>query len=53
MNDNQGALEDYTKAISLDPENADLYKQRSEVYRRLNEPEKAKADANKAIELSR
>ncbi|MGK7886641.1 MAG: tetratricopeptide repeat protein [Crocosphaera sp.] len=53
MNDNQGALEDYTKAISLDPERADLYKQRSEVYRRLNEPEKARSDANKAMELSR
>ncbi|MDJ0578701.1 serine protease [Crocosphaera sp.] len=53
MNDTQGALEDYTKAISLDPENADLYKERSEVYRRLNEPEKAREDANKAIELSR
>ncbi|MGK7942372.1 MAG: tetratricopeptide repeat protein [Crocosphaera sp.] len=54
MKDNQGALEDYTKAIRLDPETATakFYQQRSTVYRRLNQPQKAIADASKVIELT-
>ncbi len=44
-------LEDYTKAIELDPDYADAYYERSRVLREAKEPEKAKGDLDKAISL--
>src|SRR5690606_25807377 len=38
------ALEYYTKAIEINPNNPDNYSLRSMVYKELNEPEKAAAD---------
>jgi tetratricopeptide (TPR) repeat protein len=46
------AIEDYNKAIKLDPRYARAYYNRGNAYRDLKEPEKAIEDYNKAIELN-
>lgn len=45
------ALKDYSKAISLEPNNATYYVYRANLYQGLKEPEKAKADELKAKAL--
>jgi tetratricopeptide (TPR) repeat protein/AraC-like DNA-binding protein len=47
----ENAIQDYTKAIELDPTNAKYYFSKSEVHRALEEYEKARADIAKAFEL--
>ena len=44
-------LDDYTKAIGLDPEFADAWYERARVWREQKDAEKAKADLNEAIKL--
>jgi len=45
------ALDDFNKAISINPKNARFYSDRSSVYLALGETEKAKADLEKSVEL--
>ena len=49
--DYEGAIEAYTMAIRLCPNNASIYDSRGVVYLRKNQDTKALADLNKAIEL--
>ena len=49
--DNQGAIEDYTKAIELKPDYAKAYNNRGIAHKALKDYQKAIADYNKAIEL--
>ncbi len=49
--DKEGALEDYSISISLDPDYAYAYMNRGRMYDLLGEKEKAKADYLKGIEL--
>ena len=46
------AVEDYSKAISLKPEDGDYYNSRAEAYLALGELENAKADIEKAVKLN-
>lgn len=48
---NMQLLEDYNKAIEMNPNSAEAYSKRGIVYGRLKEYEKAMEDYNKAIEL--
>jgi tetratricopeptide (TPR) repeat protein len=41
------AIADYTKAMELDPENADYYDERAEVYDMLGNSSKAQQDRKK------
>lgn len=50
-NDNEGAIEDYTMCITLDPEYSYTYMCRGDVYLRLGKTELAKADYQKVVEL--
>lgn len=45
------ALDDYDRAIELDPENADAYGWRGYTYAKLRNPEKAANDLDKAVSL--
>ena len=45
------AIEDYTKAIELDPNNSDAYYRRSKAWLHLGETEKAKADMKTSSEI--
>lgn len=45
------AVEDYTEAIRLYPENAEYYAKRSEIYRYMKQTELAESDEQKAKEL--
>ncbi|MFC1549506.1 tetratricopeptide repeat protein [Nitrospirota bacterium] len=45
------AINDYTKAIKLDPERNYLYYDRALVYRKIGSPGDALADIEKAAEL--
>ena len=45
------AIEDYTKAIELDPNRTCLYSNRASCYTRMKQPEKAIEYFNKALEL--
>ena len=47
----QFAIDEYSKAIEIDPENATAYYNRGIVYADLEHPEDALKDYNKAIEL--
>ena len=47
----QDAVDEYSKAIEIDPENAAAYNNRGKAYRDLGHPEEAIKDYNKAIEL--
>jgi TonB family protein len=50
-NDFENALQDYTEAIRLEPENELYYKKRAEVYRKLSKSDFAAADERKYGEL--
>lgn len=52
LGDRQGALEDYTQAISLNPNNALYYLWRSQLYHETGDQSKAMADYNTAIRLA-
>jgi tetratricopeptide (TPR) repeat protein len=52
LGDRQGALEDYTQAISLRPDNAIYYLWRSQLYHEIGDIFKAMADYNTAIRLA-
>jgi Tfp pilus assembly protein PilF len=45
------AVMDHTKAIRLEPNNADFYASRAEVYRAKGQEQEAAADERKASEL--
>ena len=47
----QLAIEDYTKAIELNPEYADAYYRRSKTWLHLGEVEKAKSDMKSASSI--
>lgn len=49
--DLEGALEDYSMAIALEPETSYIYTKRGEIYMKLGNEEAAKADYRKVIEL--
>jgi tetratricopeptide (TPR) repeat protein len=46
------ALKDYTSAITLNNQNAEIYKQRGYVYQKLNKNEEAEADFEQALKLN-
>jgi tetratricopeptide (TPR) repeat protein len=46
------ALDDYSKAISINPKESGNYSSRAGIYIALGEMEKAKADLEKAVELN-
>jgi len=46
------AVEEFTKAIAIDPKDSNFYNWRSHAYSYAGPPEKGLADANKAVELS-
>ena len=45
------AIKDYSKAIELDPDDADVWNDRGDAYTKLGNEAKAKADYLKAEEL--
>lgn len=47
----QGAIEDYTRAIQLNPNDAIAYNNRGNAYLDLNSPQTAIADYNRAIQI--
>ena len=47
----QRAIEDFDKAIQLDPDDAWAYSKRSSAYKRLGQKAKAEADYDKACRL--
>lgn len=49
--DYKHAVEDYTKAIEIDPYNADAYYRRSRAWLYLGEEEKAKSDMKTASDI--
>ena len=51
MLDNDSAIEDYSKAIEIDPDYAEAYNNRGFVYDVMGEYGQAIDDFNKAIEL--
>ena len=51
MKEGEKAIEDYSKAIELDPEDADAYKIRGEAYAELGQQDAAEADFCKADDL--
>jgi tetratricopeptide (TPR) repeat protein len=51
-NDMEGALQDYTKAIKLDPFNDDSYYNRGNIYDRIGDPKSAILDYDKAIKYN-
>jgi tetratricopeptide (TPR) repeat protein len=52
QSDFQGALQDYSKAIKLDPFSDDSYYNRGNIYDRLGDPKSAIPDYNQAIKLN-
>jgi tetratricopeptide (TPR) repeat protein len=52
LNEQERAIEDYSKAIELNPNFADAYNNRGSAYAGLNEHRRAIEDYNKAIELN-
>ncbi|WP_066382068.1 MULTISPECIES: tetratricopeptide repeat protein [unclassified Anabaena] len=52
LGDHQGALEDYTKAIGINPDNAFFYYWRSQTYQKLGNQQKAIEDYNAAMNLA-
>lgn len=51
LKNQQAALADYDRSIALDPKWAQAYRDRSWLYKDMNQAEKRLADLNKAIEL--
>ncbi len=51
MGEDQKAIDDYNRAIELDPEYTDAYNNRGNRYAALGEDQKAIDDYNRAIEL--
>ena len=49
--DYEKAIDMFTKAIHLDPNNKNIYLERAEVYRLMGEEKKADADEKKAESL--
>ncbi|NJL09841.1 MAG: tetratricopeptide repeat protein [Calothrix sp. SM1_7_51] len=52
LSDRQGALEDYTTAIDINPNNALLYFWRSQTYQEMGNQQKAIEDYNTAMSLA-
>ena len=52
IGDKEGALEDYTKAIALNPKNAEAYTSRGVLRQEMGDKEGALADYTKAIALN-
>ena len=52
LNDFQGAIDDYTKAISLNPQHASFYKNRASAKNELGDYQGAIPDFDKAIEIN-
>jgi tetratricopeptide (TPR) repeat protein len=52
LGDTLGAIEDYSQAICMQPENSLFYLWRSQAYNDLGESQKSIADYNTAIKLS-
>ncbi|MBW4510876.1 MAG: tetratricopeptide repeat protein [Scytonematopsis contorta HA4267-MV1] len=52
LGDRQGAIEDYTMAIEMTPDNAMLYFLRSQTYQELGNQQKAIEDYNTAMSLT-
>ncbi|WP_163460233.1 tetratricopeptide repeat protein, partial [Escherichia coli] len=52
MEDATGAIEDYTKAIELNPNNANIYYNRGVEKEKLKDFQGALADYNKALVLN-
>lgn len=53
MNQSSYAIIDYSKAIELDPENAEIYYKRGEAYEAIRDYENALADYEKLLTMSR
>jgi tetratricopeptide (TPR) repeat protein len=51
MSNYDGAIADFTKAIELDPKNAQVYRERSELRRLTHDYDGAMSDLNKAASL--
>jgi tetratricopeptide (TPR) repeat protein len=49
VTDNQQKLEEYNRAIQLNPQDAQAYKNRGDIYTKLKEYQKAVADYTQAI----
>ena len=47
----ENAVKDYTEAINLEPENAEIYSKRSEAYRKLGKTDLSVADDMKVFQL--
>jgi tetratricopeptide (TPR) repeat protein len=47
------ALSDFTNSISLEPQDGDAYRARSEAYQQLGQTEKAQADLAQSMKLNR
>jgi len=52
IEEQEKAVDDFSKAISLEPQNDRYYKFRASAYIRIGENEKGKADIEKAVELN-
>ena len=52
LGDHQGALEDYSQAIYINPQNAFFYYWRSQTYQELGNQQKAIEDYNAAMSLA-
>ena len=52
MGDKEGALEDYYKAISINPKNAEAYNSRGLLRTEMRDLEGALKDLNKAISIN-
>jgi tetratricopeptide (TPR) repeat protein len=51
MSNYDGAIADFTKAIELDPKNAEIYRERSELRRLTHDYDGAMSDLDKAANL--
>jgi uncharacterized caspase-like protein len=50
--DNQGAIDNFTEGIALNPDDAEAYNNRGEAYRNLRQYQEAIADLDRAISLN-
>ena len=49
--DHDGAIKAFTEALALDPDHANIYRNRADAYRAANKTAEADADSSKADEL--